>query len=86
VSGLFGFLAGFVSGWAARSSVDSSHGLAVRTMDALYASRARLGRWLAVEHERIADLLAEVRARYDQPDAQAQQDSAPDKGAAEGTL
>lgn len=72
--GLVGFALGFVGGWAARSSVDSSHGLAVRTMDTLYASRARVGRWIAVEHERIADLLAEVRSRYEPLDPQAQPD------------
>jgi hypothetical protein len=59
------FIAGFVSGWAARSTVDSPHGLGVKALEAVYDTKARLSRWAAVERERIADLVAEVRARYE---------------------
>ncbi|MGZ3421279.1 MAG: hypothetical protein ACXWUG_19625 [Polyangiales bacterium] len=62
-----GFLAGFVSGWAVRSSVDTPNSLAIKTLGLVYRTKARLVRWAAVEREQIADLVAEVQSRYEGP-------------------
>jgi hypothetical protein len=64
---LASFLAGFLTGWAVRSTVDSPWSLGARVLDAGYRARARVRRWIAVERERIEDLVAEVRARHDLP-------------------
>jgi hypothetical protein len=61
------FIAGFVGGWAVRSAVDSPHALGVRALDLAYRTKARLSRWAAVERERVEDLIAEVRQRYELP-------------------
>jgi hypothetical protein len=54
------YLAGFASGWAVRSGVDSSADLAVRALEIAYVTKARVVRWVAAERERIADLVAEA--------------------------
>lgn len=54
---------GFVCGWAARSTVDSPHAFGVRLFAIAQEAKTRLGRWLAVEQERITDMLAEARAQ-----------------------
>jgi hypothetical protein len=59
------FVAGVLCGWAVRSAVDSPHDLGIKALDAVYKTRARLGRWVAIERERIEDLMAEVRQRYE---------------------
>lgn len=69
------FVIGFIGGWAARSSVDTSHGLLVKVVGVMYGTRARLHRWAAVERERISDLVAEVRSRYDREEAGAADES-----------
>jgi hypothetical protein len=71
-----GFLAGFVSGWAVRSSVDSPNGFAIKTLELVYRTRSRLVRWAAVEREQIADLVAEVQSRYEPPGAAKKKDGA----------
>jgi hypothetical protein len=67
-----GFLLGFASGWAVRSTVDSASGLAAKTVGLVLRTRSRLVRWAAVEREQIADLIAEVEARYEQASAKAE--------------
>ena len=63
-----GFLIGFVSGWAARSMVDSPRSIGAKAVGIVYGAQARLSRWVAVERERLSDLMAEVRAKYEPPD------------------
>jgi hypothetical protein len=59
------FLAGFASGWVVRSAVDSSRGLAVASISALYGTVERVRRLVAIEREHLEDLVAEGRAKYD---------------------
>jgi hypothetical protein len=59
------FLAGFASGWVVRSAVDSSRGLAVAGISALYGTAERLRRLVAIEREHLEDLVAEGRAKYE---------------------
>jgi hypothetical protein len=56
------FLAGFTSGWIARSSVDSSRGAVVKGISALMYAADRVKRAVAMEREHLEDLLAEARA------------------------
>lgn len=67
--GTFAFIAGFLCGWASRSSVDSPQALGVKALGLGYDAKARFGRFLAIERERLEDMLAEVKARYDLPSA-----------------
>ena len=60
-----GFVAGFASGWAVRSTVDSSRGVAVKMVAAYYATTERVKRLVAMEREHLEDLVAEARARYE---------------------
>jgi len=64
--GVFSFVIGFVCGWAARSTVDSPQALGVRAMAVAYETKARLSRWIAVEKERVTDMLAEAQSRVGQ--------------------
>lgn len=66
-SGTFAFVAGFVCGWAVRSTVDSPQALGVKMLGIAYGAKHKVNRWLAVERERITDLLAEAQAMYDLP-------------------
>ena len=59
------FLAGFASGWAVRSTVDSSRGLVVGAISAFYGAVERVQRVVAIEREHLEDLVAEGRARYE---------------------
>ena len=59
------FLAGFTSGWLARSSVDSSRKAAVSSLAAFFHVVDRLKRAVAMEREHIEDLVAEARAQYE---------------------
>ena len=59
------FLAGFASGWAVRTSVDSSRTLAVKVLSKLYAVADRASRAVEMEREHLEDLLAEARAKYE---------------------
>jgi hypothetical protein len=63
--GTIGFLVGFASGWAMRSSVDTANGLAIKSLELFVRTRSKLTRWAAIEREQIADLLAEVQSRYE---------------------
>jgi len=57
---------GFAGGWAARSLADSPQGVGVKLLEIAINAKERLGRWAAVERERLEDMLAEARSRTDQ--------------------
>ncbi len=59
------FLAGFASGWAVRTTVDSSRNLAVKLLSTLYGAVDRAGRAVEMEREHLEDLLAEARAKFE---------------------
>jgi hypothetical protein len=59
------FLAGFASGWAVRTTVDSSRTLAVKVISRLYGVVDRAGRAVEMEREHLEDLFAEARAKYE---------------------
>jgi hypothetical protein len=59
------FLAGFASGWAVRTTVDSSRTLAVKVISGFYGVVDRMSRAVGMEHEHLEDLLAEARAKYE---------------------
>ena len=59
------FLAGFASGWAVRTTVDSSRSLAVSLISSFYGAVDRVGRAVGMEREHLEDLLAEARAKYE---------------------
>jgi hypothetical protein len=63
--GLGVFLAGFASGWVARSAVDSSHDLAVGVISMAYGAYDRTKRLVAIEREHLEDLIAEGRAKFE---------------------
>jgi hypothetical protein len=58
------FLAGFASGWVVRSTVDSSRGLAVSGVSAVFGTLERMRRVLAIEKEHLEDLVAEGKAKH----------------------
>jgi hypothetical protein len=70
------FLAGFASGWAVRTTVDSSRTLAVKVISACYGIADRATRAVSMEREHLEDLFAEARAQY-----QADRDRAAHSGA-----
>jgi hypothetical protein len=59
------FLAGFASGWVVRSTVDSSRGLAVSGVSAVFGTMERVRRVLAIEKEHLEDLVAEGKANHE---------------------
>jgi hypothetical protein len=59
------FLAGFASGWAVRTTVDSSRALAVKVIAGFYGVVDRASRAVGMEREHLEDLLAEARAKYE---------------------
>jgi hypothetical protein len=59
------FLAGFASGWVVRSTVDSSRGLAVSGVGAVFGTIDRVRRILAIEKEHLEDLIAEGKAKHE---------------------
>jgi hypothetical protein len=65
------FLAGFASGWAVRSTVDSSRDLVVGLVAVVYGTVDRVKRLVAIEREHLEDLVAEGRARYESGNAAA---------------
>lgn len=65
------FVAGFASGWVTRSAVDSSRDLAVSVIAAAYGAVEGTKRIVAVERERMEDLFAEAKARYESKRARA---------------
>jgi hypothetical protein len=54
---------GFAGGWAVRSLADSPQGAGGKLLEIGMNTRERVGRWAAVEAERLADMLAEARSR-----------------------
>jgi hypothetical protein len=65
------FLAGFASGWAVRTTVDSSRNLAVNVISSFYGAVDRVTRAVGMEREHLEDLLAEARAKYEADRARA---------------
>jgi hypothetical protein len=65
------FLAGFASGWAVRTTVDSSRSLAVSLISSAYGVVDRVGRAVGMEREHIEDLFAEARAKHEMDRARA---------------
>jgi hypothetical protein len=65
------FVAGFASGWAVRTTVDSSRALAVKAISSLYGAVDRAGRAIGMEREHLEDLFAEARAKYEADRARA---------------
>jgi len=65
------YVAGFASGWAVRTTVDSSRALAVKVLSGLYGVVDRAGRAFGMEREYLEDLLAEARAKYEADRARA---------------
>ena len=65
------FLAGFASGWAIRTTVDSSRTLAVKVISACYGVVDRASRAVSMEREHLEDLFAEARAHYEADRARA---------------
>ena len=57
------FVVGFGAGWAVRSLADSPHGVGVKLMSVACRTKDQIDRWLNVERERLADILAEARAK-----------------------
>jgi len=60
---LLAFGVGFAGGWAARSLADSPQGVGVKLLETAMKAKERVGRWAAVERERLEDMVAEARAR-----------------------
>jgi hypothetical protein len=56
------FVVGFGSGWAVRSLADSPQGVGVALLARAHDARERLGRWVAMERDRIEDMMAEARS------------------------
>jgi hypothetical protein len=59
-----------------RSSVDSPQALSVKVLGMVYDAKNKVNRWLAVERERMTDILAEARAIHDLPQAELQDEAA----------
>ena len=60
---LVGFALGFVAGWAARSTVESSRAAAVGVASSAADVLDRLKRAAAIEGDYLEDFVAEVRSR-----------------------
>jgi hypothetical protein len=60
---LVGFAVGFVAGWAARSTVESSRAAAVSVAGAAADLFGRFKRAMAIEGDYLEDFVAEVRSR-----------------------
>jgi hypothetical protein len=54
---------GFIGGWAARSLADSPQGAGVKLLEIAMNAKKRVGRWAAVEGERLEDMFAEARSK-----------------------
>ncbi len=54
---------GFAAGWAVRSLADSPQGAGVKLLEIALDAKGRVGRWVAVEAERLEDMLAEARLK-----------------------
>jgi hypothetical protein len=62
---LVGFGLGFVAGWAARSTVESSRAAAVSIASAIVDAVERTRRAVAIEGDYLEDFVAEVRSRVE---------------------
>ena len=62
---LLAYAAGFASGWVVRGTIDSSRGVVVGALSAVYGIVDRTKRFVAIEREQLEDLMAEARARYE---------------------
>ena len=59
------FGVGFAGGWAARSLSDSPQGVGVKLLEVAMNTKERVGRWAAVERERLEDMMAEARSKVE---------------------
>jgi hypothetical protein len=59
------FFAGVATGWVLRSSFDSFRDVAVRGFTAWYDLNEQARRFVAVEREYFADLIAEARTQFE---------------------
>jgi hypothetical protein len=66
MTGVVGFAVGFVTGWVARSTVESSRAAAVGVASTATELLARMKRAAAVEGDYLEDFVAEVRSRIRQ--------------------
>ena len=82
--GLGFFVAGFATGWVARSAVESSHDLAVGAVSIAYGAYDRTKRLVAIEREHLEDILAEGKARYEAKRARARSTRDNDNGVPAG--
>lgn len=71
MNSLLAFGAGLVGGWALRSLADSPQGVGVKLLEAAITTKDRLGRWAAVEQERLEDMMAEAHAKMEQSESAA---------------
>jgi hypothetical protein len=56
---------GVAGGWAIRSLSDSPDGAGVKLLEMGIKTKNRVGRWAAVEGERLEDMFAEARSKID---------------------
>jgi hypothetical protein len=59
------YVAGFASGWIARSAVSSSREVVVQAIVLVHRAKDGVRRVVAEQREWLEDLLAEGRARYE---------------------
>jgi hypothetical protein len=57
--------AGVVGGWAIRSLSDTPQGAGVKLLELGIRTKDRIGRWAAIEGERLEDMVAEARSRIE---------------------
>jgi hypothetical protein len=57
--------AGVAGGWAIRSLSDTPEGAGVKLLEIGIKTKDRIGRWAAVEGERLEDMLADARSRVE---------------------
>jgi hypothetical protein len=79
-------VAGFAGGWVIRSSVDSSRGIAVAGVSALFGAVERGRRLLAIEREHLEDLVAEGRTKYETARLRAARADAQDRSARDSSV
>jgi len=65
IKSVLSFGVGFVSGWATRSLADSPQDVGVKLLEIALHAKERVGRWAAVERERLEDMVAEARSRVE---------------------
>jgi len=65
IKSVLAFGVGFAGGWAARSLADSPQGVGVNLLEIAMNAKERVGRWAAVERERLEDMMAEARSKVE---------------------